>query len=75
MNKKVLKELKRLRETLQEIIDSDSERLIYSTQSPVLRVELQKTVLDLVEETLTNIDTITDNIDNEEYTDDDNGFD
>ena len=75
MNKKVLKELKRLRETLQEIIDSDSERLIYFTQSPVLRVELQKTVLDLVEETLTNIDTITDNIDNEEYNDDDNGFD
>ena len=61
-----------IREELTDIIDGKSEKLIDSTRSIKLKDEIQKNVLDMITQTIDEIDTIVDDIDNNEYDDEEN---
>jgi uncharacterized protein YoxC len=70
MYSKALKHLNQIREELTDIIDGQSERLLDSTKSPQLQDDMQRNVIDLINETIEGIDNIVDSIDRDEYSDD-----
>ena len=72
MYSSILNQLNSIREELTDIIDGKSEKLIDSTRSIKLKDEIQKNVLDMITQTIDEIDTIVDDIDNNEYDDEEN---
>lgn len=74
MYAKVLKHLNSIREELQDIIDGQTDRLLDSTKSIELQNDIQRNVIDSITNTIDEIDTITDAIDNDEYNNDEDNY-
>lgn len=74
MYAKVLKHLNSIREELQDIIDGQTDRLLDSTKSTELQNDIQRNVIDSITNTIDEIDTITDAIDNDEYNNDEDNY-
>jgi replicative DNA helicase len=67
MSVRVLNELYSIREQLSEILDNHSDKLIESTRSRSLKEELQTNVIDMMSQTIDEIDKICDNIEGNDY--------
>jgi len=67
MSVRVLNELYSIREQLSEILDNHSDKLIESTRSRSLKEELQTNVIDMMSQTIDDIDKICDNIEGNDY--------
>ena len=67
MSVRVLNELYSVREQLSEILDNHSDKLIESTRSRSLKEELQTNVIDMMSQTIDEIDKICDNIEGNDY--------
>jgi hypothetical protein len=72
MHGKTIKQLLALKEELNSILETRSEKLLESTKSSYLQEELQRNVVDYLSETIDQIDMIMDNIEGGEYDENDN---
>jgi|688.fasta_scaffold416075_1 hypothetical protein len=72
MHGKTIKQLLALKEELNSILETRSEKLLESTKSSYLQEELQRNIVDYISETIDQIDMIMDNIEGGEYDENDN---
>jgi RNA polymerase-binding transcription factor DksA len=67
MHGKTLKQLLSMKDELNSILESRSDKLLDSTNSAELQEELQRNVIDYISETIEQIDITIENIENGEY--------
>jgi hypothetical protein len=72
MHGKTIKQLLSLKDELNSILETRSEKLLDSTKSSGLQEELQRNIVDYLSETIDQIDMIMDNIEGGEYDENDN---
>ena len=72
MHGKTIKQLLSLKDELNSILETRSEKLLDSTKSSNLQEELQRNIVDYLSETIDQIDMIMDNIEGGEYDENDN---
>jgi hypothetical protein len=74
MYTKTIKHLTTVKETLEELLDEHSEKML-DAQSIDLQNDIEKDIIDPIKETLEQIDIIIDNIETGSYSLDNDDFD